>query len=173
METNNNINLEQEIKLICFNNFYKNPDGIRKYLLNKQFTYNDKSKIYEFEQVFNLNNLNKSLKDIMGNNILIKKNSFYININNEDLCYPTNNNDCEWTAIIFLTLHSKIDSGIKLYKLKNNDNDSSFILEDKIGNIFNRVVIFKSKHYSSIGVFGENIIDGNLYQKILFSTIPN
>ena len=86
METNNNINLEQEIKLICFNNFYKNPDGIRKYLLNKQFTYNDKSKIYEFKQVFNLNNLNKSLKDIMGNNILIKKNSFYININNEFRC---------------------------------------------------------------------------------------
>jgi hypothetical protein len=174
MDTINNINIEQDIKIICFNNFYKNPYDIRKYLLNKEFNYNEETNIYDFLPIINLNNLLKTLKDIMGNNIIIKNNSFHLNINNEcDESSIRNSNYCEWTAVIFLSLHPKIDCGIKFYKLENSDSKSNFILEDKIGNIFNRIVIFKSKYYNSIGAFGVDNNDGNIYQKILFSIKSN
>jgi hypothetical protein len=164
MNKDGNVNKKQEIKVICFNNFYKNPYDIRIYLLNQHFNYNEESYTFNFSNSLFLKTPVIFLKKIMGNDIIIESNDFIINLKNETVIDNVNNNN--WTAIVFLTELSRISSGIKFYKLEDKSN---FILEDEIGNIFNRIVIFKSKYHNSMGGFGNNINNGNLYQKILFS----
>jgi hypothetical protein len=174
MEVENNINDEQEVKLICLENFYKNPHEIREHLIKRVFDYNEKEKLFELKININLNKIKNVLQKLIGKNITTLIGCFIINASNDCLVNAIDNNiDYEWTAILFLTPFAKLNSGIKLYKkdISGSELDKPLLtIEDEIGNIFNRLVIFKSKYYNSIGSFGININNGNLYQKLLFST---
>ena len=64
------------------------------------------------------------------------------------------------------------------HKWRNNkelDRDSQDItkwkLVDRVGNVFNRLVLFNAKHYhTSLDYFGSNKEDGRLFQTFFFST---
>ena len=117
MEDEYNVNEEENIKFICFDNFYKNPNAIRKYLLRQNFIYNEKDSIYELELSIDLNKVNKIFQNITGKDISSAKSTFVVSTKTELIMPPiTNDTKYEWTAIIFLTPFAKLDAGVKFYK---------------------------------------------------------
>lgn len=96
-----------------------------------------------------------------------------------------------WAGILFLTPEAPLDSGTGFYQfydstsnesemIKNNSkNDidrfsqdmTKWKLVDKIGNVFNRLILFNSKRYHmSMDYFGDSIENGRLFQVFFFST---
>ncbi len=96
-----------------------------------------------------------------------------------------------WAAVIYMTPNAPLNSGTGFYrykdgtrfsyeeKLRNNakeiGNDSQDVtkweLIDKVGNIFNRCILFNANHYhTSMDYFGHTKEDGRLFQVFFFST---
>jgi hypothetical protein len=102
-----------------------------------------------------------------------------------------NYNNNNWTGIIYLTPEPPPNSGTGFYKYKDGTwdyNDSKFLDNDnelnkncrdntkwellsKVGNVFNRLLLFRSSQYHmSMEYFGTDINDGRLIQLFFFKT---
>ena len=96
-----------------------------------------------------------------------------------------------WAAVLYLTPNAPLNSGTGLYRykdgtrfdtehpLRDNKKDmdtasqdvTKWELVDKVGNIFNRLIIFNAHHFhSSMDYFGTTKEDGRLFQVFFFST---
>lgn len=96
-----------------------------------------------------------------------------------------------WAGIIFLTPDAPLSSGTGFYRFKdgatceedgkilNNKNEvdkfsqdlTKWEMVDRVGNVFNRLVLFNSKRYHmSQDYFGDTKENGRLFQVFFFST---
>lgn len=96
-----------------------------------------------------------------------------------------------WAGVLFLTPNAPISSGTGFYKFNDgamyeedceilnnqkeidrfNQDLTKWELVDKVGNVFNRLVLFNSHRYHmSMDYFGDNIENGRLFQVFFFST---
>ena len=96
-----------------------------------------------------------------------------------------------WGGILYLTPNAPLNSGTGFYEYEDGtrmqdeleirknqkilDEHSQDVtkwkLVDKVGNIFNRLILFNSKHYhSSMDYFGTTKEDGRLFQCFFFDT---
>ena len=96
-----------------------------------------------------------------------------------------------WAGVLYLTPNAPVNGGTGLYRFedgtrfdfeqkirKNEDAINNSItdfnkweLVDKVGNIFNRLVLFNAHHFhSSMDYFGHNLETGRLFQVFFFST---
>ncbi len=96
-----------------------------------------------------------------------------------------------WAAVCYLTPNAPVTSGTAFYKFfdgtrnseeseargnkeiidKASQDMTKWQLVDKIGNVFNRLIIFNSKNYHmSQDYFGTDKNDGRLFQVFFFST---
>tara|TARA_Y100000389_G_scaffold920_1_gene957 strand:- start:1513 stop:2784 length:1272 start_codon:yes stop_codon:yes gene_type:complete len=96
-----------------------------------------------------------------------------------------------WAGVLYLTPNAPISSGTGIYKFMDGTRTSKeaeirknkkiidqysqdytkWTLVDKVGNIFNRLVLFNSTQYhASLDYFGVNKNDGRLFQVFFFST---
>lgn len=195
-----NKNLPQ---LIVIDNFYKDPDSIRKRALDLEFLseeyhgavgfrcekgrlVSDEAKDY-FEKI-----LGKKIK--LGNNI----GEWSYSTNgcfqwcNKDTRIVYHSDSQEYAGIVFLTPDAPVNCGTsifrhKKYKLKDNSiwskpdwSDGNIMNDphldknlweevDRIGNIYNRLVLFKSHNIHGVSeYFGETINDSRLFQLFFF-----
>ena len=100
----------------------------------------------------------------------------------------THNN---WAGVLYLTPNAPLSSGTGIFRLKDGTrfeeetkirgNDklvdeysqdyTKWELVDRVGNIFNRLVLFNSKQFhASLDYFGTSKEDGRLFQVFFFST---
>jgi hypothetical protein len=96
-----------------------------------------------------------------------------------------------WAGVLFLTPDAPLNSGTAFYKFHDesmNEEDSKILdsrkevdrfsqdftkweLIDKVGNVFNRLVLFNSKRFHmSMDYFGDSKENGRLFQVFFFST---
>lgn len=96
-----------------------------------------------------------------------------------------------WAAVLYLTPNAPVNSGTGLYKFKDGtrfgyeqilkgnkieiskatQDNTKWELIDKVGNIFNRLVIFKANAFHmSMDYFGHDKYSGRLFQVFFFST---
>ena len=96
-----------------------------------------------------------------------------------------------WAGVLYLTPNAPISSGTGIYRFMDGTRTSKeaeirenkeiidqysqdytkWTLVDKIGNVFNRLVLFNSTQYhASLDYFGTNKNDGRLFQVFFFST---
>jgi hypothetical protein len=90
-----------------------------------------------------------------------------------------------WAGIIYLTPDAPVSGGTGFFKYKNGDilelsleqekkngkDNSKWEIVSTIGNIFNRLVLFRANQYHmSLDYFGEDFNDGRLIQLFFFST---
>ena len=97
-----------------------------------------------------------------------------------------------WAGVLYLTPNAPVDSGTGIFKFKegdirfesdaieqekkkildeNSQDYTKWELVDKVGNVFNRLVLFNSKQYhASLEYFGTNKENGRLFQVFFFST---
>jgi len=96
-----------------------------------------------------------------------------------------------WAGVLYLTPNAPVNSGTGIYRFKdgtrtvdeaeargnkkiideNSQDYNKWELVDKVGNVFNRLVLFNSKQYhASMDYFGTNKENGRLFQVFFFST---
>jgi len=96
-----------------------------------------------------------------------------------------------WAGVLYLTPNAPVNSGTGIFRFKdgtrnvdeaeargnkqildeNSQDYNNWELVDKVGNIFNRLVLFNAKQYhASLDYFGTNKENGRLFQVFFFST---
>ncbi len=96
-----------------------------------------------------------------------------------------------WAGVLYLTPNAPVNSGTGIFRFKdgtrtvdeaeargnkkildeNSQDYNKWELVDKVGNVFNRLVLFNSKQYhASLDYFGTNKENGRLFQVFFFST---
>jgi len=96
-----------------------------------------------------------------------------------------------WAGVLYLTPNAPVNSGTGIFRYKDgtrtvdeaeargnktlidehSQDYTKWELVDRVGNIFNRLVLFNSKQYhASLDYFGTNKENGRLFQVFFFST---
>jgi hypothetical protein len=186
---------------IVIDNFYNNPEEMRDYILQQEFKVRGnypgqrtlsyatteirdtiQKWIFPFGGKITMFPLEKDEKNYNG--------SFqYTTSRDRSWLHVDGWNN--WAGVLYMTPDAPLNSGTGLYrfkdgtrfeyeqKLRNNkkliDNSTTdftkWELVDKIGNVFNRLVLFNAHHFhTSMEYFGHNKETGRLFQVFFFST---
>ena len=182
--------------LIVIDNFYENPMEVRNFALKQEYVEEPyypgkRSKSYACQE--HKERFQKILEPFVG-----KIKNFPFDTDNGKFQYSTSNDhswihydniNMEYAAIIYLTPDAPVESGTSFYQFMDgtmNAHECKFMksdfgkydkdmtkwkLVDKVGNVFNRLVIFDSSRYhTAVDYFGSDIYNGRLYQVFFFST---
>ena len=188
--SNFNINRDYQSRMFIVDNFYGNPDSIRKYALTMEF----KEDIRYYKGLrttthFHPDGIKEAFESIMGKKI----NNFDGGING---CFQiTTANDPQvyhydlqtWAAMIYLTPNAPIESGTRVHRSKINGtrhssepnidgaftggflDSTKFDVTDSAANIYNRLVIMDARCIHSAGqYFGQGREDGRLTHLFFF-----
>jgi hypothetical protein len=189
-------NQSTSCRIIVIDNFYENPMEVRNFALKQEFKEESyypgkRTKSYACEE--HKERFQKILEPVVG-----KINHFPFDTDNGKFQYSTSNDhswihcdnvDMNYAGIIYLTPDAPVESGTAFYqyidgtmnaheaKLMNSDyvkynkDMTKWKLVDKVGNIFNRLILFDSSRYhTAVDYFGTNLYNGRLYQVFFFST---
>lgn len=175
-------------EIIIIDNFYDDPDKVRKGALEADFNVTGnypgkRTKCFQDE------NIKAKFESIIGRPIVYWPSEKY----NGSFQYVTESERSwlhrdltEWSAVVYMTPNAPKDGGTKFYMHKltgesyGNDkingllNASSYKEEDwdlidKIGNVYNRCVLFRGKRtHISDRYFGKDLQDARLFQTFFF-----
>ena len=187
--------------LIIIDNFYNNPMETREHILTQEFkirgnypgqrtisfaTQEIKDKIqkwiYPFGGKITEFNLEKNDDNYNGAfQYTTSRDRSWVHVDSWN----------NWAGVLYLTPDAPLNSGTGLYRFEDGTRfdreqeirgNKDFIsncsqdvtkweLVDKVGNVFNRLVIFNANHFhSSMDYFGLDKDDGRLFQVFFFST---
>lgn len=176
-----NLGISENIipNLIIVDNFYQNPDNVRKIIMDNPPNY-----------ITHTNYIKNKIENIM--NCKISSFDKYKTENNTNLAVSSDpilitTSENQYSAVIFLTPNAPINSGITLYRSKHtktmtvSDSDKSTVFQngnqditefepvDIIANVYNRLVIFNTQliHGNSHN-FGTNNNNARLTQTLSF-----
>jgi hypothetical protein len=178
---------------LVVDNFYEDPDEIRRFALTQEFRYHEKyHKGKRTDKVFLFDGLKESFEHYLGASIkdwaeLPVNGCFQTCIGGDQLVYHNDTQD--YAAVLFLTPDAPPDSGTSFFRSKytkehviTNESKvdviypngfldpSTFELVDKVGNVYNRLVIFNAKMiHAATSYFGTNIDNGRLFQIFFFN----
>jgi tetratricopeptide (TPR) repeat protein len=191
------INQKQRKKLFVVDNFYDNPEMVRKFAMRQSF--NGDLRFYKGKRTaerFSTPQIKQKFEQIIGEPILKwdtpepifggSMNGVFQYCTPEDaLVYHYDSQ--KWAAMIFLTPDAPLQTGTSFYKHKKtgimiaeeDDSDevfsggfydsTKFELIDTIGNVFNRCVIFDARQiHAASEYFGKTIEDSRLFQIFFF-----
>jgi hypothetical protein len=185
---------------LVIDNFYSNPDDTRKFILTQEFKIrgnypgkrtisfadeNTRDCIQKYISAF----AGKITRFEMGNDNTNYNGSFQYTTSRDRSWIHTDSWN-NWAAVLYLTPNAPESSGTGLYKYKDgtkssdnlskqkideidedNQDLTKWTLVDRIGNVYNRMVIFNAKQYHcSLDYFGTNKENGRLFQVFFFST---
>jgi glycosyltransferase involved in cell wall biosynthesis len=187
-----NINKGKNKKLFVVNNFYSNPDEIRRYALQQEFKEDIRwYKGSRTTRSYRTEAMKRAFENIMGEKIqkwdYDMNGVFQITTSNDVQVY---HHDMQrWAAMIYLTPNAPLDSGTRLHSSKINGvshltegkqlideafsfgfyDSSKFNLVDSAGNVYNRLVIMDAMNIHSAGpYFGNNPETGRLTHLFFF-----
>jgi hypothetical protein len=191
-------NKPMSCNIIVIDNFYENPYEVRNFALQQEYKeqpctdYNycigKRTKSFAYEE--HKKKFQEILEPIVG-----KIKNFPYDTDNGKFQYSTSNehswvhcDNANFAGIIYLTPDAPVESGTAFYKyidgtmdeyesriMKNKyykyDKDmTKWKLVDKVGNIFNRLVLFdSSRFHTAVDYFGSDMYDSRLYQLFFFS----
>lgn len=198
MNIKKNINKKSSsCNLIVIDNFYDNPISIRNFALKQHFKsapYYPGIRTKSFANIDVKNKIQDIILPFAGRitdfNLYTDDNgSFQLTTSEDRSWIHTDSKHFNWAGIVYLTPDAPITSGTSFYRhingffnsdekeLTNVDigkhgrDSSKWELVDKVGNIFNRLILFNTKRYhSSNDYFGKDLYDGRLFQVFFFKT---
>jgi len=182
--------------LIVIDNFYSNPDEVRKYILTQDFKVKgnypgNRTRSFATEE------LKKTIQNFIEpfsgkiTDFPLSENSY-----NGSFQFTTSRDHSwihvdsynNWGGIVYLTPDAPLSSGTGFYKFKGNNvmyqetehsaetgkysqDVTKWELIDRVGNVYNRLILFNSKKFhTSLDYFGTDKFDGRLFQVFFFST---
>ena len=191
---------ETNVNLLVIDNFYKNAMSVRNFALNEEYTISGnypgtRTRSFATNELKNI--IQKYIEPFsgkitdfpMGNDTY---NGAFQYTTSRDRSWIHTDSHNNWGGVLYLTPEAPLSSGTAFYKIKETTDISIGMYEkelckeytssysqdltkwelvDKIGNIFNRLVLFNSKRYHmSMDYFGTDKINGRLFQVFFFST---
>ena len=172
------------IKTIVIEDFYNNPDDVRKFVLNNMeyVTHNYHPGIrtnYNIEMECVKDKIESLLNPLFGKIEGISMH-FQINTAFDKSWIHKDNYMNNWAGVLFLTPDPPVQSGTDIYlspQINDTTNDTIYKEDFKwkkqihIGNIYNRLVLFRSDYFHmSSRYFGNNIENGRLIQLFFIKT---
>ena len=187
--------------LLVIDNFYNNPHETREYILKQDFKIRgnypgQRTVSYATPEIQDM--IQKWIEPLGGK---ITRFCLDKDDNNYNGCFQyTTSRDRSWfhvdswnnwAGVLYMTPDAPLTSGTGLYRYKdgtrfgkeqkerNNEKDISkssqditqWELVDKVGNIFNRLILFNADAFhTSIDYFGHDKDSGRLFQVFFFST---
>ncbi len=190
IKTSSNILTPPRQELIVIENFYDNPDKIRQDALNSEFPVKGNYPGQRTKPIY-YDGIKQKFESIIGRKITYWPEDSYNGsfqwVNENDVSW-IHRDRTDWSVIIFLTPNPPKDGGTKLFIHKptgksyaDNDemesamnnsthNPDDWELLDKVGNLYNRCVLFRGKRsHISDRYFGKDINDGRLFQTFFFN----
>ena len=195
---NNNtfaISKQQHTNIIVVDNFYENPHKIRYFALEQAFNVHGNYPGHRTKSYANVQ-IKHEIETIYGKKITMWRNG--TDSYNGAFQYSTSR-DRSWihtdghnthAGVLYLTPNAPISAGTQtfMYKIsgdryKNEDivdltdthsqDFTQWEVVDRIGNIFNRLILFNSKQFHmSVDYFGLNKFDARLFQVFFFNVEP-
>ena len=105
-------------------------------------------------------------------------NTYSFQIALEDDVTWVHQDDTDWSGVLYLTPNAPIDSGTLFFKEGSkpdpDEDDYGDYIVDHVGNIYNRIVLFRGKylpHRSNIAGFGDSLETGRLTQHFFFNEV--
>lgn len=183
-------------RLVVLDNFYDNPEKIVAFARSRDFRENIKyyKGVRSATKYLSIDSKNKIENAL---NLFIPYAEWYTGPNGcFQITVPKDPLVChydtqDWAGILYLDKNAPLESGTRTYKNKEDNaidkfsqtketfkyghlNFSSFNEVDRIGNIFNRLVLMDGSLIHSAGeYYGTNIQDGRLVQLFFFNTKDN
>ena len=185
--------------LLVIDNFYNNAMETRDYILTQNFEVKGnypgmRTVSYANEHLRDM--IQGYIKHFAGKITQwpMDKDSYngaYQYTTSRDRTWIHNDSWNNWAGVLYLTPNAPVTSGTGIYKFMDGTRTSKeaevrdnkkiidqysqdytkWTLVDKVGNIFNRLVLFNSTQYhASLDYFGANKNDGRLFQVFFFST---
>ena len=181
--------------LIIVDDFYSNPDEVRKFALQQPFDVKGnypgkrtKSHISKGTKKYIQDIVEFHTKSTISHWPENDYNGAFQYTTQQDRSWyhvdPTTN----WAGIIYLTPNAPLSGGTSFYRskidgtmysettktppLKNFSQDhTKWECVDRVGNVYNRLILFNSKRYHiSDDYWGQGLHDGRLFQTFFFST---
>ena len=185
--------------LMIIDNFYTNAFETRQYILQQEFSVkgNYPGQRTNSYATNNLKNIIEGYIHHFAGKIIDwstdpeSYNGSYQYTTSRDRTWIHTDGTTNWAGVLYLTPHAPVTSGTGIFRhkdgtktiydsnIRNNqkklDEDSQdytkWELVDRVGNVFNRLVLFNSKQYhASLDYFGSNKENGRLFQVFFFST---
>lgn len=179
------------MSLFVVDNFYADPDSVREFALTREYTVRGnypglrtvsyatpeiKDKFQSFIQPFG----EITRFDIEAD----AYNGAFQYTTQEETSWIHQDEATDWGGIIYLTPDAPLSSGTCFYEPKvpmtfEEGNTwgrdlTKWNLVDRIGNRYNRLVLFNSKRWHmSMDYFGKGLHDGRLFQVFFFCTTDN
>ena len=176
-------------ELIVIENFYPNPDKVRNDALAAEFCMNGnypgtRTKSYMYDGI------KEKFESIIGRKITYWPDGGYngsFQFATEEKKDWIHRNATDWSVVVFLTPDAPTDGGTKTFihkqtgatfkhdtteEILNMDSrkEENWHLLDRIGNVYNRCVIFRGKrNHISDRYFGTSLNDAHLFQTFFFN----
>ena len=187
--------------LLVIDNFYNNPYETREHILQQPFDVKgnypgSRTVSYATTEIRDI--IQDHIRHFAGKITQwpMEKddknyNGCYQYATSRDRTWIHNDGFNNWAGVLFLTPNAPISSGTGIYRFIDGTstkqeaeargnlemiNESSqdytkWTLVDRIGNVFNRLVLFEARHFhASMDYFGTNKENGRLFQTFFFST---
>ena len=180
-----------KLNLIVIDDFYQDPDSVRKFALEQDFSVKG-----NYPGVRTAPFMNDSIKTLLSDIVAFgggKVTKWHDYEGGYCGCYQlctaaertwihadTFNT---WAGVCYLTPDAPLSGGTAIYKHKRTGNIrcvgsqyeacdmTKWELVDRIGNLYNRLVLYRGDlFHSSIDYFGSGFDDGRLFQTFFFDT---
>mgnify|MGYP001191227123 FL=1 len=182
--------------MLIVDDFYASPDEVRNFALTKNFVTAGNYPGYrtECEEDDRHTYLKTFLENLMGETINYwpKEHNTSYQVTTEKDTTWVHHDDTDWAGVLFLTPNPPIESGTAIYKHKQSgiswwdgiENSASDLnglagLDDLsnweqqvfVGNVYNRLVLFRGNQYhrSLVPGFGNDKYTGRLFQVFFFN----
>ena len=185
--------------LIVVDNFYNNPMDTRNYILSQDFEVRGNypgQRTLSFATPELKETIQKYVMPFAGKitDFPMDKNSYngaFQYTTSRDRSWVHVDGFNNWAGVLFLTPDAPLSGGTAFYQFcdgtmseddqkytqskeetdKFSQDMTKWTQVDKVGNVFNRLILFNSKNYHmSMDYFGDNNYNGRLFQVFFFST---
>tara|TARA_R110000868_G_scaffold409294_1_gene694524 strand:- start:881 stop:1459 length:579 start_codon:yes stop_codon:yes gene_type:complete len=189
-----------KIEMISVADFYNNPDEVREFALNQEF-----SQVGNFPGTRTQPFLNDSVKEILQQ--IVEPSSGKITWWGDvqsgafqstlaiDRSWMHVDSTTTWAGIVYLTPDAPVSAGTGIFKFKENDlrtwdytehtdeenkisphhtysqDYTKWEMVDRIGNLYNRLILYRGNlFHTSLDYFGNRLDNGRLFQTFFFNT---
>jgi hypothetical protein len=168
--------------LVVIDNFYKNPEAVRRYALTKA-QYLPKEKLpegfvgTESQQSFFSPDVVGKISDAIGEKIIVDPSRFAFGVFAKTYASDDKNkkihvDSSEWTAVLYLSRPEDCQGGTLFYEENPERKPEDWKISTRVGMKFNRMVVFKanSLFHAAEGYFGDCDENCRLLQLFFFKT---
>jgi len=160
-----------DVNLIITDDFLANPDHVREQVLKIPFDRTGgfpgartEGADEEYQRY-----VQQKISAIMGVKIQSwKMDSFSFQLCTEEVETWVHKDQSDWAGVLYLTPNAPLDAGTGLYR---EDGDGGYELVTALGNVYNRLVLYRGDqfHSSMLPGFGNTPETGRLTQVFFFN----